>query len=37
MSDKRVVMVVDMQNGVFETPRRQRERQRGMADADRTG
>lgn len=25
MSDKRVVMVVDMQNGVFETPRRQRE------------
>lgn len=26
MSDKRVVMVVDMQNGVFETPRHQREK-----------
>lgn len=25
MSEKRVVMVVDMQNGVFETPRHQRE------------
>jgi nicotinamidase-related amidase len=25
MSDKRVVMVVDMQNGVFETPRRQQQ------------
>jgi nicotinamidase-related amidase len=26
MSEKRVVMVVDMQNGVFETPRHQREK-----------
>ena len=26
MSEKRVVMVVDMQNGVFENPRHQREK-----------
>lgn len=26
MTEKRVVMVIDMQNGVFETPRHQREK-----------